>query len=160
LPTEAEWEYACRSGSKTRFYFGDDEDKLGDFAWYLGNSDGKTHPVGQKKPNSWGLYDMHGNVWQWCSDWYESYGNAKNIDPQGPASGKARVYRGGSVILTPIRCRSAYRSGGPPETQNNTTYGFRVVVEIAAPPVADDKPLRGGAVTPPAATKPESTLTQ
>ena len=131
LPTEAQWEYACRAGSKTRFYYGDDNDytNLGDYAWYGKNSDNKTHPVGQKKPNAWGLYDMNGNVWQYCSDWYaDSYANANKTDPTGPASGAHRVVRGGSWINGPFSCRSAYRAGAPPD-ERSSNIGFRVVVE-------------------------------
>jgi len=115
LPTEAEWEYACRAGSTTRFCFGDDPDytKLGDYAWHdknawdIGNT--YAHPVGRKKANAWGLYDMHGNVWEWCSDWYDSYAEASNADPQGPDSGTYRVLRGGSFGHGDWLCRSAGR---------------------------------------------------
>ncbi len=128
LPTEAEWEYACRPGTKTAFCFGDDQKQLGDYAWYTGNSGSKTHPVAQKKPNAWGLYDMHGNVWEWCSDWYaDSYANAKAVDPQGAASGTLRVLRGGSWFSIPRGCRAAYRSGNNPDYRHIGS-GFRVVV--------------------------------
>jgi formylglycine-generating enzyme required for sulfatase activity len=96
LPTEAEWEYACRAGTKTRFSFGDSDIALGDYAWCGRNSGGKAHPVGRKKPNAWGLYDMHGNVWEWCVDWYGSYSSGASTDPQGAGSGGTRVARGGA----------------------------------------------------------------
>ncbi|MBL7132721.1 MAG: formylglycine-generating enzyme family protein [Phycisphaerae bacterium] len=128
LPTEAEWEYACRAGAKTAFCFGDDQKQLGDYAWYDGNSGSKTHPVGQKKPNAWGLHDMHGNVYEWCSDWYgDSYANAKAVDPQGAASGSGRVLRGGYWGSYKCGCRSAFRFRFAPSTQWNL-IGFRVVV--------------------------------
>ena len=95
LPTEAQWEYACRAGSSTRYHFGDDAARLGDYAWYDENSDDQTHPVGQKQPNAWGLYDMHGNVWEWVQDWYAGYTANPMTDPIGPTSGAVRVLRGG-----------------------------------------------------------------
>ncbi len=130
LPTEAHWEYACRAGSKTRFCFGDADDKLGDYAWYTMNSDHKTHPVGQKKPNAWGLYDMHGNVHEWCWDWYaDDYANANKTDPTGPASGAFRVLRGGTWgHYSPI-CRSARRGGLSPDSRDQFT-GFRVSMDL------------------------------
>jgi len=89
LPTEAQWEYACRAGTKTRFAFGDDDGGLSDYAWYNKNSDSKPHATGQKRPNGWGLYDMHGNVWQWCSDWYGDnyYANSPRMNPKGQTTG-------------------------------------------------------------------------
>ncbi|MCY2928851.1 MAG: formylglycine-generating enzyme family protein [Planctomycetota bacterium] len=129
LPTEAQWEYACRAGSKTRFGYGDEDAALGENAWYRRNSGGTTHPVGQKKPNAWGLYDMHGNVWEWCSDWYaDSYANAGNRDPQGVDSGANRVLRGGSWFNDPRICRSADRRRLSPGIRCDH-FGFRVAVD-------------------------------
>ena len=128
LPTEAEWEYACRAGSKTRFSFGDGDRDLGSHAWYSENSDKKTHPVSKKKPNAWGLYDMHGNVYEWCSDWHaKSYAGLKTTDPQGPGSGKYRVLRGGAWHNIPQYCRSAYRGRLTPGARLSS-IGFRVVM--------------------------------
>ena len=125
LPTEAEWEYACRAGSTTKWCFGDSESQLGDYAWYDDNSDSTTHPVGQKKPNGWGLYDMHGNVYEWCGDWYDEYSDSPSTDPTGPSSGSFRVLRGGSWIDTAGDCRSAGRYRDSPGNGNDL-LGFRV----------------------------------
>ena len=128
LPTEAEWEYACRAGSAGKFCHGDDKSTLGDYAWCGGNSGGKTHQVGQKKPNAWGLYDMHGNVWEWCADWFDGelfYAQSPPTDPSGPPTGLYRVFRGGSRRWYPWFCRSAFRgSRAPGEPQE--PIGFRV----------------------------------
>jgi len=133
LPTEAEWEYACRAGSKTSYCFGDTDEGLRDYAWYNGaDFDGKTHSVGRKKPNAWGLYDMHGNVWEWCADWYRDYPKGAVADPQGPASGAARVLRGGGWGSGSLVCRSAYRFNGAPGSRPSD-FGFRVVVSVSAP---------------------------
>jgi formylglycine-generating enzyme required for sulfatase activity len=127
LPTEAEWEYACRAGSTTKWSFGDDEAQLGDYGWFNGNSGFHTHPVGQKKPNAWGLFDMHGNVWEWCSDGYEDYGSSAVTDPQGPSGASARVYRGGSWSLTARYSRSAFRNWNAPSSRS-LNLGFRLAL--------------------------------
>jgi formylglycine-generating enzyme required for sulfatase activity len=129
LPTEAQWEYACREGTQTRYSFGDDPAKLGEYAWWEKNAEESTHPVGQKKPNAWGLYDMHGNVREWCADWWDKdyYAKSPAEDPAGPDSGPGRVLRGGSWgggDPGPFRsaCRCSYGLPG----YRVKDYGFRV----------------------------------
>ena len=125
LPTEAEWEYACHAGTTTIFSFGDDVRELPQYAWYNKNSTGSTHLVGKLKPNPWGLFDMHGNVWEWCQDWYAPYGNTKGIrDPKGPAQGVRRVLRGGSFFTSPAYLRTADRHSDLPVAFHNA--GFRL----------------------------------
>ena len=136
LPTEAEWEYACRAGTTTRFYYGDDPGytNLNKYAWYADNSGNVTHPVGQLLPNPWGLYDMAGNVWEWCQDWYSgsSYPGGSVTDPQGPVTGTFRVWRGGSWFYIAKYCRSARRfNNGPAYTYAG--LGFRVVLALGQP---------------------------
>ena len=127
LPTEAEWEYACRAGTITVYSFGDDLSQLPQYAWYDDNSKNTTHPIGQKLPNPWGLYDIHGNVWEWCQDWYERYGSEKVvIDPTGPAQGEYRVLRGGAFHYRPSYSRSAFRGMSLPDNAP-PTLGFRLV---------------------------------
>ena len=134
LPTEAEWEYACRAGSQTRFYFGDDLCNLDEYAWRFHNSNWRTHPVGQKKPNAFRLYDMHGNVKEWCSDWYyddDYYRKAPLADPAGPDRGMFRVLRGGSWSdgsPGSYFCRCDTHGRTYPDMRINNT-GFRVVME-------------------------------
>jgi formylglycine-generating enzyme required for sulfatase activity len=131
LPTEAEWEYAARAGTIGAYSFGNDIDTLGQYAWYIDNSNGKTHPVGQKQPNSWGLYDMYGNVWEWVNDWYADkyYSNRPSIDPCGPSSGSRRVGRGGSWNGDVSTCRSASRSSGSPG-YCGAILGFRLAFSL------------------------------
>jgi formylglycine-generating enzyme required for sulfatase activity len=131
LPTEAQWEYACRAGSKTRFSYGDDDDyaRLDDYAWYDKNCDNRPHPVGQKKPNAWGLFDMHGGVLQWCSDWFAPYANERSQDPEGPDSGKTRVLRGGCWCYGSVACRAAIRGGNSPYDRYRI-MGFRVSADL------------------------------
>ena len=128
LPTEAQWEYACRAGTSTRFSFGDDKKDLTEHAWYARNSKMKAHPVGEKKPNAWGLYDMHGSVEEWCVDWYDSgyYKQSPQNDPTGPSEGLAHVLRGGSFYSgTPDFFRCADRYHDHP-VYHYYRYGFRV----------------------------------
>ena len=129
LPTEAEWEYACRAGTTTPFAFGDSDKDLDDYAWIKRNSNDNTFPVCSKKPNSWGLYDMHGNVLQWCSDWLvQPYPPGDTVDPQGPDTGKFRVIRGGCYSDPAPYSRCAFRRWEPPE-HTSPGVGFRIVVE-------------------------------
>ncbi|MGB5834074.1 MAG: formylglycine-generating enzyme family protein, partial [Thiohalocapsa sp.] len=152
LATEAEWEYACRAGNQTRWSFGDDETQLVDHAWYEDNAEGKTHPVGEKAPNAWHLHDMHGNCWEWCSDWYSESAYRQRVgamqrrtgvtagaadaapsrseqfvseNPTGPASGSFRVFRGGSWFDKPAGCRSASRYWLGPSGRGGD-LGFRI----------------------------------
>ncbi|MGB7000853.1 MAG: SUMF1/EgtB/PvdO family nonheme iron enzyme [Halobacteriota archaeon] len=130
LPSEAEWEYACRAGTTTRYSFGDDESELDDYAWYDENSDTETHPVGHKKPNPWGLYDMHGNVWEWVQDeWHNSYDGAPT---DGSAwengDGANRVFRGGSWAYYARDCRSALRNQDDLRRRGHD-LGFRLLRE-------------------------------
>ncbi|MCK4413967.1 MAG: SUMF1/EgtB/PvdO family nonheme iron enzyme [Candidatus Eisenbacteria sp.] len=116
LPTEAEWEYACRAGSQTPFSFGEDRSVLGEYAWFKGNSGSDTHAVGKKRPNAWGLYDMHGNVSEWCQDWFDNdyYASSPRQDPLGPTTGSQRVLRGGCYYRLHSDCRSANRRAHKP----------------------------------------------
>jgi formylglycine-generating enzyme required for sulfatase activity len=135
LPTEGEWEYACRAWTSTRFSYGDDPGytNLTDYAWYMDNAEGMTHPVGQKLPNPWGLYDLHGNVWQWCQDWWTGpLPGGLALDPKGRPNGDYRVVRGGDWYVFTWNCRSAYRRSGDPQF-SPSNYGFRIVLAPGRP---------------------------
>ena len=137
LPTEAEWEYACRAGTTTRYWSGDDESDLADVGWYSRNSKRRTHPVGEKRANGWGLHDLHGNVWEWCGDfWADNYqARVENLtsdtavvsNPTGPKEGLLRVVRGGSFVFEARNLRAAYRSRLHPGDRNQV-QGFRCVL--------------------------------
>ncbi|MFN7826964.1 MAG: SUMF1/EgtB/PvdO family nonheme iron enzyme, partial [Acidobacteriota bacterium] len=132
LPTEAEWEFAARAGSTTEYCYGDDPRQLGDYAWFGDNSDSQTHEVGLKSPNRFGLYDLHGNVWEWCGDWYgsryyaECHKSGLVIDPIGPDRGSDRVFRGGGWNSGAVYCRSAFRYRSDPGYRDGL-LGFRLV---------------------------------
>ena len=137
LPTEAQWEYACRAGSKTAYSFDDEEGLLPEYGWFNRNSSNRTHTVGLLEPNAWGLYDMHGNIWEWCSDWYEEYPNGAVSDPTGRKEGSLRVHRGGSWDVVAASCRSAdrYRLNPSPRGGNGLEdYGFRVALSPSGIP--------------------------
>ena len=145
LPTEAEWEYACRAGTSTPWSFGNRADQLGGHAWFKENADGSTQPVKQKDPNPWGLYDVYGNVAEWCHDYYgERYGTSEAAakDPRGPVAGDERVLRGGSWRTSPDACRSSARSSEPPGFADvclgYEAYGFRCVRAAAERPSTDN----------------------
>jgi formylglycine-generating enzyme required for sulfatase activity len=130
LPTEAEWEYACRAGSETAYCFGDDEKQLSNYAWYLENAESKIHPVGEKLPNDWRLYDMHGNVWEWVQDWFGDYSKDYQRNPSGPEQGSNRVIRGGCWCYGVAElCRSAYRPYVVPGLRYDF-LGFRLARRI------------------------------
>lgn len=153
LPTEAEWECACRAGTATRYYFGDSDEVSEEHVWLRPWANNTTHPVGQKKPNPWGLFDMYGNVWQWCADWCDAdyYLRSPTADPHGPESGTIRVLRGGNRGDPARNVSSGARTGHPP-TAHYSCDGFRAVCEINGQPVAESTAAQ--AAREPAATRP------
>ncbi|MDF1843470.1 MAG: formylglycine-generating enzyme family protein [Rubripirellula sp.] len=134
LPTEAEWEYACRAGTTTRYSFGASDSRGNRYGWSKANSDNQTHEVGLKQPNPWGLYDMHGNVWEWCQDWHGEYSRSDVTDPKGPAEGSLKVVRGGSWFNPIGFSQSASRGRSTPDRRVNN-HGFRVVRELIDEPI-------------------------
>jgi formylglycine-generating enzyme required for sulfatase activity len=131
LPTEAQWEYAARAGSQSTYCYGSDRSRLVEFAWYAKNSAGATHPVGRLSSNDWGLYDMHGNVHEWCADWFDRdyYTAAPAADPAGPDSGLTRALRGGDWGSEDWYCRCAIRSLSSPD-RRSPRVGFRLLMSL------------------------------
>lgn len=136
LPTEAEWEYVCRSGTNTTFYFGDNKSELRNFSWFKENSGGRPRPVGQKLPSPWGIFDLYGNVWEWCNDFYQVdyYQQSPEKNPHGPEFGDNKVLRGGSWDSEADQCRSSYRYNEVPGYTDicfgYDIYGFRCVKNL------------------------------
>ncbi len=139
LPTEAEWEYACRAGATTAYFFGDDPSKLGEYAWFEKNAGGRPRPVGLKRPNAWGLFDMCGNVWEWANDFYgvDYYPASPRLDPRGPDQGKTKVVRGGAFRFSADNLRCGYRYNENPGYSDvcfgYDIYGFRCVRKDPSP---------------------------
>jgi formylglycine-generating enzyme required for sulfatase activity len=129
LPTEAEWEYACRAGTTSHYCNGGDEAALKKVGWFNGNSNSQTQPVGQLPPNAWGLFDVHGNVWEWCQDWHANYHTSDVEDYICNNTSESRVFRGGSWYDGPPMCRAAYRFCGAPGGRYNN-LGCRVVLGL------------------------------
>ena len=127
LPTEAEWEFAARGGNNSRGYKYSGSNTLSNVAWYDDNSSDKTHPVATKAPNELGIYDMSGNVWEWCSDWYGSYSSSSQYNPTGPNSGSGRAYRGGSWFSNARSCRVSIRNSNDP-TSRGSDLGLRLAL--------------------------------
>lgn len=126
LPTEAEWEFACRAGTTSIFSFGDDQTKVGEHAWYTRNSTEEAHPPGEKTPNPWGFFDMHGNAWEWCQNFVYDYTDTPAIDPVGPAKGDKHVLRGGGWFHREQDCRSSSRFSEDPDSPTKYSGGLRV----------------------------------
>jgi formylglycine-generating enzyme required for sulfatase activity len=159
LPTEAQWEFACRAGATTEYAFGDEPGQLTDHAWYSGNSALSTHPVGTKQPNRWGLHDMHGNVYEWCADWYSEapYDNSASTDPVGPATGRRRVLRGGAWLFVADNLRCSDRAFSPPDYASNE-YGVRPVILVEAAAATPNAPA--AAATPNYPAQPSNRFAQ
>ncbi len=158
LPTEAEWEYACRAGTKTRYAFGDTPEKLRHYAWYKENSGGRPRPVGKKLPNPWGLHDMQGNVWEWCHDLYlvDYYQASPEKNPEGPKAGDTKIVRGGCWNARADKCRSAFRYNENPGYADvcfgYDIYGFRAVRNVPTEP-SEKKPGASGSSSPSAGSR-------
>ena len=145
LPTEAEWEYACRAGTTTSWHCGDRDATLPEYAWFAANRSGEIHPVGQLKPNAWGLFDMHGNVSEWCGDWHDDgyYKNSPPADPMGPGTGSRRVTRGGGWYESAAGCQSVRRFGNQPRFRYSH-LGFRVAAVPSASPASPASGTKDG----------------